>query len=166
MYKKIEKKLAYVNYNSLMSTLLNLFLLNTDKTHLLCGVNFSMIKNITCEVNKSKTKYEHYDVETNTYVTKYTEPESKFVFKIDIDGIGKPIYVECLNSGKLSKSDMSSYRNSNTLEYLDEVINYSGMEKFIKYLSKNNLSHIMQYFGFILGHIVNNNIVVNNPVCL
>lgn len=149
-----------------MSTLLELFLLNTDKNHLLGGVNFYLIKNITYTVTKSPTKYDYYNLETNSYIQKYTEPESKFIFKILVDGIEKPICIECINSRKLSKSDMGSYRYANTLEYIDKIIEYPGMSKFVKYLSKNNLSHIMEYFGYILGHIVNNNIVIDKFVYL
>lgn len=144
-----------------MSTLLELFLSNTDKNHLLSGVNFSLIKNITCEIDKSPIQYERYESETNSYVTKFTNPEFKFIFKIEVDGITKPIYITCVNSRKLAKSDMGSYHSANTLEYLEQVIEYPGMNKFIKYLSKNNLSHVVSNFGFVLGYIVNNNIVVD-----
>ncbi len=135
--------------------LLELFLANTKKNFLLDGVNFHIIKKIKWELNVCPTSYEKYDRVSQTYTQEFTEPEPKFTFTLDVENIPHPIKICCLNSGKKSPEDMGTYRPANPEKYLNEIIDYPGMGKFIKYLSKNNLSHVITNFGYILGHIVN-----------
>jgi hypothetical protein len=139
-----------------MDNLLNLFIANTDKDYLLEGVNFSMIKKISYEIDISPTYYEQYDYKTCKYIQKYSDLESKFIFILDVESIKNPIIITCLNSGKKKSDEMMSYRYMNTEQYDNIVLNYLGMDKFINRLSKNKLLHVLTNFGYILGYIVNN----------
>ena len=139
-----------------MDNLLNLFMANTDKHYLLEGVNLSMIKKISCKLDISQTPYQQYNCDTCKYVQEYSKQELKFIFILDIESVEKPIMITCLNSGKKKSDEITSYRYLNTYEYDNEVLNYSGINKFIKNLNRNNLLYILEKFGYILGHIVNN----------
>lgn len=135
--------------------LLELFLANTKKNYLLDGVNFSLIKKITWEYNVCPTSYDKYNQDSGTYTQEFTEPESKITFTLEVENISHPIKICCINSKEKSPDNMGTFKPVNPEKYLNEIINYPGMDKFIKYLSKNNLSHVTTYFGYILGYIVN-----------
>lgn len=139
-------------------TLLNLLTNSKYANTFFSDVNFNLITKITCKSETSKTKFKSYDPVSNEYVEYFTDLENIFVFDIYIKNIFKPIQVICLNSQKLDPEDLGSYHYRGNSDYINELVNQSYLSQFITNLSTNKLSYILSYMGFVLGHLVNNNL--------
>lgn len=139
-------------------SLLNLLTNSKYTNTFFSDVNFNIVTKITCKSETSSLEYESYNPVTNTYFSKLTDPEDKFIFNIYIKNISKPIQIICLNSRELEQSDITSYHYRGNPNYINELLDQYDLSQFIKYLSQNKLEHFLLYIGFVLGHLVNNNL--------
>ena len=146
--------------DNLENNLLLILLLDFVKTsRFLDSVNFSIIQNIKWNRLYTKTPYNHFDTNTNTYTNMLTEySEDKFVFTIQIKNTNEPIQITCINSHELDKKDIQSYKYIGSYDSLEKILKIPNIDKFIHELSKNKLMYILEMLGFILGYLVNNNL--------
>ena len=145
---------------NIMCNLKLLELLQNDdlKNFYLNDIKFDMIQNITWVYDYSSYEYEEFNYLECSYNTLHSEPKNKIIFNIEINSISQPIIISCINSKELDKNKIQSYKYLTSAKYLDEIINYPNMDKFIINLSKNKLMHVITYLGFILGYLLNNNL--------
>jgi hypothetical protein len=142
---------------NILLELLNNLLFNdlfTGFTH----IDKTKIVTITYERKIENIKYEKYDPETNTYHDVFTDDRnSQFIFNINVNYSSSPIIISCNDSREHDYSRIYSYRwiPAKSTENSNKIL-----WNFIINGSLNNYSYYLESFGQILGHIVNNNIVL------
>jgi len=121
-------------------------------------IDKSKIVNIKYERKIENIKYEKYDPVTNTYHDVFTDDRtSQFIFNINVNYSSSPIIISCNDSRERDYSKINSYRwiPAKSTENSNKIL-----WNFIINGSLNNNTYYLETFGQILGHIVNNNIVL------
>jgi hypothetical protein len=136
-------------------SLLKVFLDDDLKNSYLTNINFSMIKNITWVYDYSPSEYEKFNYSDCSTTILYTEPENKIIFNLEIESVPQPIIINCIDSQEVNIKRLQSYTYLTRDKYIDEIIDYPNIDKFIPNLSKNNLILVISYFGYILGYLLN-----------
>jgi hypothetical protein len=121
-------------------------------------IDKSKITKITYERKIQQLTYEKYDEKTNTYQKVVSDKRiNQFIFNVFVNYSETPIIIACDDSRKKNYSNIYSYRWIPALstDTTDRIL-----WNFIVNGSINSYSYYLERFGQLLGHLVNNNIVL------
>ena len=121
-------------------------------------IDKSLITNITYERIITKITYEKYNPETNSYSLFETDERSnQLLFKISVNYSPEPIIICC------EDSRLRDWAQSHTYRFIHALSTKSDngiIWKFVKNGSMNYYQYCLEKLGQVLGHIVNNNILL------
>lgn len=145
-----------------MNIPLNLLFDNTQYSNYLFSgfshIDKTKITKITYKRVIRTITYKKYNLDFDFYSSVETgEKYNQFEFKIYVNYSFEPIVISCVDSRERDLNSSQSYRwipSSSTQTNNNILIN------FITNGSTNNYENILRYLGYILGHIVNNNILL------
>jgi len=167
MYKNkyIKYKNKYLGLKNLLGGGINIpleLLLNNPAFDFLFEgykhIDKSLITNITYERIITKITYEKYNPETNSYSLVETDERSnQLLFKISVNYSDEPLIICCEDSRFRSFKQIKTYR---WIPALSTKSDNRILRNFAINGSINYYEYCLENLGQVLGHIVNNNILL------
>jgi len=124
------------------------------------SINKSAIQSLTYERYNDETHYERMG-EGGTYEPQVTEGEKtcKLKFNIHLHGIQEPIVIVCEDSGNIEGGNYTWIPAMGT-----DSDNYNVLQHFIRNMTRNNSSYLLERVGQRLGFYVNQHMVEKKEV--